>query len=221
MFNWYNLKEYRNMLVLICFILFATILSGCGSDSGEVLSPIVQIKAGEITGSGVVYKNNEENMIIVTAAHVLHASKDSVEVLFEDGSVVESNDYVISNTSDIAFVIVGGEIIEGKNYSAVKMDKEAFDVLVGGENLGLQGINGKGEKEEISGTLIYPWIFSEDFNQYMMLIRGEILPGMSGGAVFDEAGCFIGILCGTNEEVREVAAVPLSIIMAEYEQVGE
>jgi len=221
MFSWYHVKGYRNRLALICVILFAVMLAGCGNASEQKLSPIVQIAAGEITGSGVVYENNEENMIIVTAAHVLQSAKDSVEVIFEDGSVVESNDYVISNTSDIAFVIVGGETIEEENYSAVKMDKDAFDVLAVGENLVLQGINGKGEKEEISGTLIYPWIFSEDFNQYMMLIRGEILPGMSGGAVFDEAGCFVGILCGTNEEVREVAAVPLSIIMAEYELVRE
>ena len=221
MFSWYHVKGYRNRLALICVILFAVMLAGCGNASKEKLSPIVQIAAGEITGSGVVYQNNEENMIIVTAAHVLQSAKDSVEVIFEDGSVVESNDYVISNTSDIAFVVVGGETIEEENYSAVKMDKDAFDVLAVGENLVLQGINGKGEKEEISGTLIYPWIFSEDFNQYMMLIRGEILPGMSGGAVFDEARCFIGILCGTNEEVREVAAVPLSIIMAEYELVRE
>lgn len=209
------------MLALICIILFAIMLFGCGNASEETLSPIVQLTAGEITGSGVVYENNEENMIIVTAAHVLQSAKDSVEVIFEDGSVVESNDYVISNTSDIALVVVGGETIEEENYSVVKMDKDAFDVLAGGENLVLQGISGKGEKEEINGTLIYPWIFSEDFNQYMMLIRGEILPGMSGGAVFDEAGCFVGILCGTNEEVREVAAVPLSIIMAEYELIGE
>ena len=108
MFSWYHVKGYRNRLALICVILFAVMLAGCGNASEEELSPIVQIAAGEITGSGVVYLNNEENMIIVTAAHVLQSAKDSVEVIFEDGSVVESNDYVISNTSDIAFVVVGG-----------------------------------------------------------------------------------------------------------------
>ncbi|MBO5336500.1 MAG: trypsin-like peptidase domain-containing protein [Lachnospiraceae bacterium] len=217
MFSWYHVKGYRNRLVLICVILFAVMLAGCGNASEEELSPIVQIAAGEITGSGVVYKNNEENMIIVTAAHVLQSAKDSVEVIFEDGSVVESSSYVISNSSDVAFIRVEAD----KQYSSVSIDKEAFDTLTGDEKLIMQGSNSAGDVEQISGTLIYPWIFSEDFNQYMMLIRGEILPGMSGGAVFDEAGWFIGILCGTNEEVREVAAVPLSIIMAEYELVRE
>lgn len=217
MFSWYNAKEYRNLLVLIGITLFATMLSGCGSASVEALSPIVRISAGEIAGSGVIYEKKEDYLVIVTAGHVLQSATDSVEVIFEDGSVTESSFYVISNSSDVAFIRVETD----KQYSAVSIDKEAFDSLSAGEKLIMQGSNSDGEMEEISGTLIYPWIFAEDFNQYMMLIRGEILPGMSGGAVFDEAGCFVGILCGTNEELREVAAVPLSIIMAEYELIGE
>ena len=82
----------------------------------------------------------------------------------------------------------------------------------------MKGFAADGELLEIPGTLIYSWIYAEDFSQYMMLVDGESFPGMSGGGVFDEDGNFLGILCGVND-AGESAAVPLSIILAEYMQV--
>ena len=62
--------------------------------------------------------------------------------------------------------------------------------------------------------VVDPWIYVEDFDQYMLLLQGLIAPGMSGGGAFTEDGVFVGILCGGDEEGK-VAVVPYSMIETE------
>lgn len=208
----------KRILAGVIVAMAAVMLTACGSQKAEAVSPIVQITANGISGSGILYEQRGDNLVIVTAAHVLQAADDKVEIIWADGYVAESNSYTLSQTSDVAFINVSTEAIAKEQllqYAPVSVDKQRFDNLVEGEEMTLRGIPDSGRIEAVNGTLIYPWIFAEDFNQYMMVISGEILPGMSGGGAFDSAGNFVGILCGVSEE-REIAAVPLSIILSEY-----
>ena len=101
-----------------------------------------------------------------------------------------------------------------KKYTAASVDKEVFDQLTGGATVLFQSaMEEMGAPQQ--GSVLENWIYVEDFQQYMMLLQGEIHPGMSGGGVFDQNENFLGILCGANEE-GEIAAIPLSIIQAEY-----
>lgn len=203
--------------------LITAFLTACGSEETEAVSPVVQIDAGGVTGSGIIFEQREDSLVIVTAAHVLQTATDTVEIIFADDYVAESASYTLSQTSDIAFADVPLETIPKEHlqkYKSVKTDKQRFDALTEGEGMLLRGIPDSGGIQEVNGTLIYPWIYAEDFNQYMMLIRGEILPGMSGGGAFDSAGNFAGVLCGVSE-TREIAAVPLSIILSEYSLIYE
>lgn len=213
----------RRPAVPVVMVIMAAILAGCGNKGKEGTLPIVEIKAAEMSGSGVIYERNEDALIILTAGHVLQTAPDSVEVIFEDGFVAESSSYSVSQTSDIAFINISMDSLptkQSEEYRPVTRDKESFDALAEGEEMTLRGISDDGEMQQLNSSLIYPWIYAEDFQQYMMLLRGEILPGMSGGGVFDEAGNFVGILCGVSEE-RQIAAVPLSLVLAEYTLVYE
>jgi hypothetical protein len=64
------------------------------------------------------------------------------------------------------------------------------------------------------------WIYVEDFGEYMMILSGEADAGMSGCAVLDENGVFLGILCGGNED-GELAVLPYSIVDARYEEMSK
>ena len=74
------------------------------------------------------------------------------------------------------------------------------------------GIGADGELIRYDGDILEPWIYMEDYGQYMIWAQAEIRPGMSGGALFDDGGYFIGILSGGNGD-GELSAVPLSLII--------
>ena len=208
--------------------MFAAIgcLCGCGENKEKTvpLSPIVGIDLGSSAASGVIYECTEEELVIVTAGHVLagQASGEraaSVEVIFGETRVTASEMY-ISGNSETAFVTIplnglSEDVLE--NCQAAVKDRQRFDQLEEKDPVVMKGFSADGELLEISGTLVYSWIYAEDFGQYIMLVDGQSFPGMSGGGVFDESGNLVGILCGVND-AGESAAVPLSIIVAEYMQ---
>ena len=223
---------------LVAFFLVIS-LAGCGRNiekteqsgqaeqtvqSTDKSEPIVRLVAGDMTGSGVIYGRTEEQLIIVTAAHVLEQVNESgatVEVVFGDEYSAETTSYIISRTSETAFVCIDLGDIPNENlegYEPVLSDKVKYDELQEGDTMVFKGIVSEdGAVTEIVGEMLYPWIYVEDFEQYMMLIKGDSVPGMSGGGVFDSEGYFQGVLCGINE-AGETAAVPLNVIIAEYVQ---
>lgn len=201
-----RLKRRVGVLLLACMLS----VSGCSNASDDKKQSIVCVQAGASSGSGVIYEKTEDMLIIATAAHVLEQESGQVEVTFCDDLTVQSSSCYVSANSDLAFVNVPLSALSDKqikNYKAVKVNKEAFDALQNGAEVEFYG----GEK----ATMLECWIYVEDFQQYMMLMQGTIYPGMSGGGVFDTEGNFLGILSGANE-AGEVAAVPLSIMQAEY-----
>ena len=186
----------------------------------QTVEPIVKVIAGNSSGSGVIYERTDSALIIVTAGHVLEMGDGAVEIVFEDGCSVSAESYIISQTSEVAFVNISLADIPEKNtkaYQPVQVDKTAFDELAEGAFLTLRGAAYEGIEWTKNGTLLYPWIYVEDFGQYMMLVQGECEPGMSGGALFDIEYNYCGILCGVNDK-NETAVVPLSVIMTEYMQ---
>lgn len=199
----------------------------------EQESMIVKVEAGSFQGSGVIYAQNENSLVLITAAHVLEQEKEKVIITFFDHLVVESVPYYISEDSDLAFINVPLSSIPKnrlENYLSVQVDQAAFDSIESGaevdfvawktDSASAQEAGIVQDEANDKGTVLESWTYVEDFQQYMMLLRGEILPGMSGGGVFDEAGNFLGILCGGGEEQR-IAVVPLNKVLAEYSLVYE
>ena len=159
----------------------------------KVMKSLVGIQTGERQGSGVIY-DEEENRILI--AQVAATGVETVD------------------SCDLAFLWVDKAELSEEAWKVclpVQTDREVFDALKEYDDVWMYG----GE----SGLPVYafvvdPWIYVEDFDQYMLLLQGLIAPGMSGGGAFTEDGVFVGILCGGDEEGK-VAVVPYSMIETE------
>ena len=177
---------------------------------------MVRVTAEELIGSGVIYGMYKEVLVVATAGHLLEKAEGGVWLTFSDGFAVESAEYIVSDSADLAFIKVAlREIPEEhlRQYYCVNTDKESFDALKSGDGIIVMGSKSEAAGDAYEGILTEPWIYVEDFAQYMMLAKVEAYPGMSGGGLFDLQGHFLGILCGFDED-GEAAVVPFSILEA-------
>ncbi len=179
------------------------------------LMAAVQIFSGNSYGGGVIYEWGEDGLILLTAAHVLEPEAET-QVLFSDGTQASVDGIRTVGETDGAFLTVSYEdlpkewLLEGV---AVKKDKEQFDRLESGTGVFLADPQADNELGCRFAVVEESWIYVEDFSQHMILLSGQAQAGMSGCGVFDEEGCFLGILCGGNEQ-GELAVLPYSVIEA-------
>lgn len=174
-----------------------------------------EILAGGLQGSGVIWGGTTEGVLILTAAHVLEEAEDPVRVIFGNGSEAAAEDIQIYEDIDLAILLVPWEDIpenQEKRLYRVRIDKERFDALQA-EDICLAAGFRAGRLEGYMGKVLAPWIFMEEYGQYMLWAEVEIKPGMSGGGLFDAQGNFLGILSGGSGD-DEAAVVPLSVIMS-------
>lgn len=182
---------------------------------------MVQIGAGSSLGSGVIYSEEQGELLILTAAHVLEeAEEGSLRVTFSDGLSVVCSDYVCYDLADLGLLRVSGTKLRQENlegYLRVNVDRESFDAVRPGDGCIVMGSRTGVAAEAYEGVVLDGWVFLEDYGQYMMWVRAESKAGMSGGGLFDTQGHFLGILSGRSED-GELAAVPLSLIQAALEE---
>ena len=180
----------------------------------RVLKSIVRIQAGDLQGSGVIYDEDGNTLLIATAGHVLARDTGELQVTFPDGAQVTASGAKTANSCDLAFLWVDKAELPEAAWEAclpVQTDRDVFDALKEYDDVWMYG----GESgEPVYAFVVEPWIYVEDFDQYMLLLQGLMVPGMSGGGAFTEDGVFVGILCGGDEEGK-VAVVPYSMIETE------
>jgi S1-C subfamily serine protease len=180
---------------------------------------VVQVYAGERSGSGVMIELEGNKAVVATAAHVLDGITNSLQVQ------VNFNNYIlicqkswISKEADIAFLQL--ELQAESNYeevvSAAKVDKEIFDRTKSGDTLVVKGFEEGQNFISQVGTVLNTWIYAEDFQQFILLGKAEAFPGMSGGGVFTVDGYLLGILCGKTED-SEIAVLPLSVMLSQLQ----
>lgn len=225
--------------IALAFALGALILSGltavfgaegigmkkeeAAAGDGSVVAVYVEGKTSgtwSASGSGVILAAEEDSLWIVTAGHVLEraGTEHPVKVEFGEGSIVESQRYELVRDTDLAFLCILKENLpeECRELKASETDKESYDALEDGDIVCLNGYR-DGRLSVFAGVLSEPWIYVEDFEQYMMVAACEMDYGMSGGGLYDEEGRLIGIACGGNER-GELAAVPLHVVWARFEE---
>lgn len=180
----------------------------------KVMKSLVEIQAGDLQGSGVIYDEEESRILIATAGHVLAEETGEIRVTFPGGSQVTAVGAETVDSCDLAFLWVDKAELPEEAWKAclpVQTDRDVFDSLKEYDDVWMYG----GEAGmPVYAFVVDPWIYVEDFDQYMLLLQGLIAPGMSGGGAFTEDGVFVGILCGGDEEGK-VAVVPYSMIETE------
>lgn len=200
-------------ILLIAGFAAAAVWKGFAGTKNKKLSFGVTVRAAEYTGQGVVYRQQEDKLYIVTAGHVLDGlSAESCRIEY-NGKEWEAVVLYRSETADVAFLEV--HMDSGENeLQAVPVSREHFDVLTEGGRLWAVAYSG-GSVERIEGELLYFWVYLEDFSLNMMLVKMDCRAGMSGCAVLEENGYLTGILCGVSE-TGEAAVLPYSVIESEW-----
>lgn len=194
----------------------------------------VQIEVGDVStggrravGTGVVYQVSEEGVWIATTAHVLEnkAEEEQIWLKVAEDSIslmpLVCEQWHIVQGNDLAFLYLAYADIakadENIEFVPIEADKAGYDALEAGAAVFACGYS-NGESVEYQGVLTENWIYVEDLSQYMMVAECEVKHGMSGGGLYDEAGRFVGMLCGGNEK-GELVAVPWHVIEARFEEI--
>lgn len=175
---------------------------------------MVQLVAGNVSGSGVLWKVQGDELWIATAAHVVTQGTDAVEITFSDGFHMTAERVAADADTDIALLAVNLRDITAEHleeYCVANVDEESAASLQAEDGIIVMA-SGKGvAADAYEGKVVNPWIYVEDFGQDMLLLKADAEPGMSGGGIFDSRGHFLGILCG-GDESGQLAAVPISVI---------
>jgi S1-C subfamily serine protease len=191
------------------------IAAGCSSErqSADVAWPMqvsVRITCGNLSGNGVIWEEKDGEAVVATAGHVLEAGRD-ISVTFFDGRQVTASEFVKSTQADLAFI----RLDTSKNkYPSVTKKTDKNEILVQEQIVFSYEWQGDDFTPHL-GIVQEPWIYMDDFAQYMIYLNMKTAPGMSGGGVFDEQDRLVGILCGGTED-GEAAAVPLSLMESIY-----
>lgn len=191
--------------------------NGPGEDMQRYLQQVtVKIQGEQWQGSGVVWSVEENVLVIATAAHVVR-DNGLQTVQFAQGEPLESRPRFISDKVDAAFLEVSLENIEeGETpWQAALWDREVCNGLEAGQELWIMGSIEEAADRAYSGSVTQPWIYLEDFENYMLLGQAYVIPGTSGGGVFTQEGILVGILCGGND-TDQIAVLPWSVMEAAY-----
>lgn len=174
----------------------------------------VQFQGPQCLGSGVVWSAEEEMLVIATAAHVAE-DNSPLTVQFEQGDPLETRLRYVSDQVDVAFVEVSLQELEnqGISWQVARQDREVCDQLEAGQPMWIMGSVEEAADRTYDGSVTQPWIYLEDFGNYMLLGHAYAIPGVSGGGVFTREGILVGILCGGND-ADQIAVLPWSVMEA-------
>lgn len=179
---------------------------------------LVQIQQSDAKGSGIIWDMNEQEAVLVTAAHVVVNAQDTAQVTFYNGRQADADVIYMADNADVAFLSIRTEELESlkwADYTYVKLDEERETDLQAEDELLLLWDNSRC----IYAKVLNPMLYMEDFGENMIWAEATAVHGMSGSGVFDSRGNLMGILCGGNEQ-NEIAVLPVSTIRTEYEKSG-
>lgn len=182
----------------------------------QIPSFAVAVQSEYYAGQGVVYAKGEDSYYVVTTAHLMAGTEigQFCKVTLYDGAEAEAVLIYISEAADVAFLMLQTD----KELMPVPQDRAKFDSLVSGDRITAYSLK-EDTLVQTDGQVIHTWVYLEDFSLDMMLAKLEGKAGMSGCAILDGAGFFVGILCGVSEE-GEAAILPYSVIASEMIATG-
>lgn len=191
-------------------------------DEGEAFSNVlyscVRIQGEGYYGSGTIYRITDEQVIIVTNRHVLQYFKQGSYVTFFDGKEVEGDTLFISDDYDLGFLVIDkarlGE--EAIAYRQAAYSEEKYRKLKKNDCFFMVDMaTDAGNPQKYSGEVMNPYRYLEDYGKEMFYGDAYAKEGMSGCGIFDGYGNYLALLSGGTQH-NEIAAVPLTVIEAEY-----
>ena len=192
---------------------------------------IVKVVVKDAAGSGIVWKIDENRIVIVSNKHLL--MKDvKAQVTFCNGECVDAEILGYSQQYDIGFLKIDEKNLAANIlrdiFEAVPVEAFFKEEAALSQQPVLQiGADLSGNNEHFSTGTISGFGYEPVFNTSVLRTSCYSRAGMSGGGVFDAVGQLLGMLSGG--EVLEDAAVreaevsyslPVSLIAEDYEQLN-
>ncbi len=205
----------KKTIFIICMALVAA-LTACGNKDMKDgawtnASSLCRVNSGNIFGNASVIEN-ENGLIIVTAAHCIDKNESTVKVIFSDQNMYESQDIKFYDEYDLAFIYVNPDRKMRKIKAVALLENVSDAGIVEGSFLYIPNINMDLQTELTYAQVIDPWIYSEDFGFNMIYMTADVSPGMSGSGVYNENEELVGILVGGAD--LEAVAVPIAIVVS-------
>lgn len=150
----------------------------------------------QCSGSGIIIGANDEELLVVTNAHVVNDVND-IMVTFCDGTSVEGTIKGMRTESDLAVVSISLEDISEDTRKAISIAKlgSSSDIEVGQAAIAIGNAKGYGISVTTGIVSAVGRSLTVDGVEYEDLIQTDaaINPGNSGGALFNAQGEVIGI----------------------------
>ena len=187
----------------------------------SICPAVVRLERGNLFGSGVIWKMEENCIWVITNQHILTEDfgTDLLEVVFWDGIRTVGEIAGVSDEYDLGFVKINlqemGYYTAGK-YFQVRHDAEVFKNLNPGDDIFVLGSADYPAGNLYYGTIGNRSVYMDAFGTEMLWAYCEVKAGMSGSGVFDRYGNLLGIVCAGNDK-KEAAVLPIDKILAEWE----
>ena len=189
----------------------------------NILPCTVRLQSGEVYGSGSIYCLTADEMIVVTAGHLLVSNRQEWEITFYDGKKTAGRLIGVSDEADVGFIGISLSALSKEELMQLCRAKTDWDAW---EKFGKNScffmadvISDNKQPICIQGAMVEKEMFLSDYGRAMMYGDAYAHPGMSGCGIFDGYGNFVGILSGATEQ-NEIAAVPLTEIEEVYKKTG-
>ncbi|WP_026523189.1 S1 family peptidase [Butyrivibrio sp. MB2005] len=196
----------------------------------------VRIQIGNHYGEGTIISVDEDEIRILTAAHVMrvYTEKDMIYTVFYNGLVKESKLLYIDENVDAALISVPTSEIDPSDLIHLKsapisekafnaFEKKSSEIVIAldsepcafpekNQNYDFYGNGTKVAESYIYGTAINTNILVTNFGYKMLYAKCSAHEGMSGGGVFDINGNLVGVLAGGTENDEMVAVRLVDVI---------
>lgn len=193
----------------------------------EASGCVVRIVMGQYAGSGLIWRMEEDGMVLVTNKHLLRESAYGI-VTFSNEMALQAEVLYFSQEYDLGFLFIPREVLHAdilRNCYEVRKTKEGIKQT--GEQLEEQKIIQIASSQQVAADCYKGTskkiVFVPEFQAFMLETECFSKAGMSGGGVFDEKGYLIAMIAGgevdKDDLVREseiTYSIPVWQIEDEY-----
>lgn len=197
----------------------------------EASKCVVRIEMGQYAGSGLIWRMEEEGMVIAANKHLLKEAAYGT-VTFANGMVLQAEILTFSQEYDLGFLMIPREELTSE------LLRDCYEVRR------MQALSGMAEQQIEDQNILqialsqqavadcYEGVvngmsFVAEFQAFMLETDCFSKAGMSGGGVFDEKGYLLGMIAGgdvnVDASVREAEitySIPVWQIEEEYQRLS-
>ena len=185
----------------------------------ELRKSVVMVTVGDKHASGVIVDITDDEVVIATCAHLIadggYEELTKCIVTYVTNDVGFADVCHMSDEHDLCLLSLPKDFNNPKILKSIccaKVEAKAYEDLKEDDVVTLIGSAVNVSANITNATVAAKDFYVTDFNDRMLYLYADAMPGMSGGAVFDEKGCLLGIIAG-GADTSEIVCVPVAGII--------